>query len=368
MPDLPNHAMKVVIIGGYGVFGALTSRLLARDGHQLWLAGRRPSKGRALARELGAKTLAVDIHSSPEVIFDVAPDVVIDAAGPFQHYGLDPYLVPRLCVQHGCHYLDLSDSSEFTMGIAGLNAQAEAANVFVLSGASSVPGLSSIIVEDLIDGLDKIDLIDIAILPGNRAPRGMSVIKSIVSGVGRPSKVLRDDIWQTVRGWTDRKVYTLAPGLRRAGYFVDVPDIHLLPNRIAVSTVMFRAGLELGVMNASLSVLAWLRRRWRLSLPETAYSALYWLSKALCPFGTDRGGMQVRVTGRKNGQRITRTWTLIAEDGDGPFVPGITCRAILRGAVEPRPGARPCLAEIPRRVVEDAMSDLAIAIRLDETV
>ncbi|MEL7132296.1 MAG: saccharopine dehydrogenase NADP-binding domain-containing protein, partial [Pseudomonadota bacterium] len=103
--------MKVVIVGGYGVFGSLTARLLVRDGHQLWLAGRRPEKARALARELGAQTIAFDITTAQETLFAIKPDVVIDAAGPFQHYGNDPYRLPRLCIAHGCHYLDLSDST-----------------------------------------------------------------------------------------------------------------------------------------------------------------------------------------------------------------------------------------------------------------
>ncbi|WP_170416515.1 saccharopine dehydrogenase family protein [Ruegeria atlantica] len=352
--------MKVVIIGGYGVFGSLTAQLLARDGHQLWLAGRHPEKGRTAAQELGARTLKLDIHNAPEALFDVKPDVVIDAAGPFQHYGDDPYRVPRLCIAHGCNYLDLSDSATFTKGINGLNTEATAAGVFALSGASSVPGLSSSIVDDLIEDLEEVDLIDIAILPGNRAPRGISVIKSILSGVGRPYQVWRESTWQTAIGWTDRKAYELEPDMMRIGYSVNVPDIALLPGRTGANSVMFRAGLELPVMNWALDFLARARQYWRFELPETAYSALYLLSKALYPFGSDRGGMQVRVSGDLNGQRVTRKWTLIAERGCGPFVPGVMCRAILREHKNINAGARPCLAELPRTLIENAMADLEI--------
>lgn len=358
--------MKVVIIGGYGVFGSLTARLLARDGHQLWLAGRRPEKGRALAQELGARTLKLDIRKAPDALFEAKPDVIIDAAGPFQNYGDDPYNVPKLCIAHGCHYLDLSDSATFTKGIAALNAEAKAAGVFTLSGASSVPGLSSSIVEDLIEGLEEIDLIDIAILPGNRAPRGMSVIKSIVSGVGRPYQVWRDNAWQTAIGWTDRKLYQLEPGSTRAGYCVDVPDIALLPEKTGARCVMFRAGLELSLMNWALHLLAGTRQFGRFELPDIAYSALYLLSKALYPFGSDRGGMQVNISGRLSGHSVTRRWKLIAEKGHGPFVPGIMCRAILREHNNLNAGARPCLAELPRSSVESAMADLEIHTEIAE--
>ncbi|MEM7089458.1 MAG: saccharopine dehydrogenase NADP-binding domain-containing protein [Pseudomonadota bacterium] len=356
--------MKIVIIGGYGVFGSLTARLLARDGHQLWLAGRHPEKARALAQTLGAGTLKVDIRNEPKALFEVGPDAVIDAAGPFQDYGDDPYKVPKLCIDHGCHYLDLSDSAAFTKGIVTLDNRAIGAGVFVLSGASSVPGLSSCIVEDLVDRLDQIDLIDIAILPGNRAPRGMSVIKSIVSGVGRPFEVWRNGAWQTTIGWTDRKMYQLRPDLRRAGYCVDVPDITLLPERTGANSVVFRAGLELRLMNWALQLLAKLRQYRRFDLPRMAYSGLHLLAKALHPFGSDRGGMEVSVSGKLGGGNVIRKWTLVAENGHGPFVPGIMCRAILREHKTIKAGARPCLAELSRPLVEGAMSDLEIQTEL----
>lgn len=357
--------MKVVIVGGYGAFGSLLARLLARDGHQLWLAGRNPAKGRALAAELGAETLAIDLAKDAADLFRVDPDVVIDAAGPFQRYGDDPYSIARMCIAKGCHYLDLSDSAEFTKGITTLDQEAKAKGVFVLSGASSVPGLSSIVVDDLTRDLDELDEIDIAILPGNRAPRGMSVIKSVVSGVGRPVRVFQNGEWADVPGWTDRNTYQLDEKMTRAGYLVDVPDIALLPERTGANSVMFRAGFELPVMNWSLSILAILRRWWRLELPELAYKSLHVLSKALLPFGSDRGGMQVKVTGQRGREEIARQWTLIAEDGHGPFVPGIVCRAILRNLNDIPSGARPCLAELSRSTVEDALSDLSITINIE---
>ncbi|MBY8976851.1 hypothetical protein KHP62_13590 [Rhodobacteraceae bacterium NNCM2] len=247
-----------------------------------------------------------------------------------------------------------------TRGISDLNADATAAQVFALSGASSVPGLSSISVADLARDMEMIDEIDIAILPGNRAPRGLSVIRSIVSGVGRPYHVLREGIWREIHGWTDRREYTLAPGLNRVGYSVDVPDISLLPGMTGAQTVNFRAGLELPIMNWSLVLLARLRQRWLFELPEWAYDAVHLLSKVLYPLGTDRGGMLVSVRGRSDNQNVCRTWTLVADNGDGPFVPGTLCRAILRNPEAICAGARSCLAELPRTDVEAAMCDLQI--------
>ena len=43
--------MKIVILGGYGVFGGRLAKLLMRDGHSVWIAGRSFLKaGRFTAR------------------------------------------------------------------------------------------------------------------------------------------------------------------------------------------------------------------------------------------------------------------------------------------------------------------------------
>lgn len=359
--------MKVVVLGGYGVFGSLLAKLLARDGHLLWLAGRNPSKAKALAQEIGAEVLQVDARNSPEGLFAAKPDVIIDAAGPFQFYGDDPYKIARLCVENGVHYLDLSDASDFAKGIEQLDTAAESAGVFVLSGASSVPGLSSCVVSSLSKDFEQIELIDIAILPGNRAPRGRSVIESITSGVGRTYRVWRGNKWRDIRGWTDGRSYTLDEGLTRRGYFVDVPDISLLPTRTSARSVVFRAGLELWIMNWALRGLAALRKWFSLPLPSFAISILQLASKALYPLGTDRGGMQVKIVGSINGEPYARKWSLIAKQGDGPFIPGIMCRALLREPENIATGARVCLGELPLERIESAMDDLQVHTKREQT-
>lgn len=97
-----------------------------------------------------------------------------------------------------------------------------------------------------------------------------------------------------------------------------------------------------------------------MSFPGWALVALRWLSNALRGFGTDRGGMQVRVAGQAADGPVEKIWTLIAEAGQGPFVPGVTARALLRRAGRIAHGARPCLAEVSLEEIERAMSDLAI--------
>ena len=54
----------------------------------------------------------------------------------------------------------------------------------MLSGVSSVPGISSTVVAELSRGLNDIAVIDTAILPGNKALRGTSLMAAIVGQLG----------------------------------------------------------------------------------------------------------------------------------------------------------------------------------------
>lgn len=355
--------MRVAVLGATGVFGERLCRLLARDGHDLILAARRPAPLQHLAAELGAIALPLDRRADLSALFALSPDVVVDAAGPFQSYSDDPYRLPRACLAEGAHYLDLCDDPAFCAGITILDAAARRAGRFALSGVSSVPALSSAAVADLARGLDVIDRIDSAILPGNRAPRGRAVIASILGQVGRPLQLWRGGAWEAARGWSMPRLYGLPGGLARRGWLVGVPDITLFPAHFGARSVLFRAGLELGVMNHALAALSCLRSLLPIAAPP---GLMHRLATLLRPFGSDRGGMVVEVTGRAAGQGAIRRWRLLAEAGEGPFIPAVPVRALLREAAAIRPGARPALAERPLTAFADAMSDLAVTIDRQE--
>lgn len=358
--------MRVVLIGGYGVFGSLLSQLLTRDGHEVWIAGRNLAKAQTQAAAIGGHALEVDLFKAPDAVFAVSPDVVVDAVGPYQLYGDDPYRLARLCIEHGTHYLDLSDSAAFTASIGALDEEAKVKAVRVLSGASSVPGLSSVVVSALAADLDEIIAIESAILPGNKAPRGRSVIASIIGSVGAPMRLWLGGNWAIKRGWSGGRRFALDATLHRKGYLISVPDIELFPKHFGARSVRFYAGMELPVMNWFLSALNQLRKIWPFEMPGVAIDALQWAANLLRPFGTDRGGMLVRVIGRRQDEVVRKEWRLIAEAGQGPYVPGIMVRALLRDLDGVAPGARACLSEVPLGGVEKAMSDLAITTHVDE--
>ncbi|WP_178130691.1 SDR family oxidoreductase [Reyranella sp. CPCC 100927] len=353
-------SFRVVVIGGTGAFGARVCRLLAHDpGIAVVIAARSKQPAVALAAELCrqhdrhdivAATLDVEATDWADNLARLGADAVIHTAGPFQE---SDYRVAEACIRLGIHYVDLADARAFVCGVGVLDAAARQAGVLVASGASSVPALSDAAIDHLTEGLSRVDTIDIAITPGNRAPRGRATIAAILSYVGHPVRLWRGGTWTDGIGWQDlhRRVLALPDGAglgKRWFSLCDVPDLALLPARYDVrERVAFHAGLELSILHVGLWLLSWLVRwRWIASLvPFTGI--LRWLADRVRGVGSDRGGMLVDVAGRGAGGRaITRRWRLMAEAGDGPWIPALASVALVRklsrGALEAR-GAVPCI-------------------------
>ncbi|MGL4320119.1 MAG: hypothetical protein ACRCS3_04585, partial [Paracoccaceae bacterium] len=254
---------RVLVLGGYGVFGARLSAGLVADGWDVIVAGRSGAAAQAHCAVHGGRPMVLD-HGAAEFAASVgaiAPFAVVDAAGPFQAYGGGH--VVQAALDAGAHYLDLSDDAGFTAGIAGFDHAARARGLVVISGASTVPALSSAIAADLVAGLDDVHLIESTILPGNRAPRGLSVIRAILAQVGRPLALWREGVVEVPAWGRAQRVSLILPDRSlppRPASVIGAPDLALFPAHFKARNVVFRAGLELGIMHHGLTALAWLVR------------------------------------------------------------------------------------------------------------
>jgi len=328
--------MRAVVIGASGNFGARICRALKQDpGIEVIATGRS-----------AAARLDIQSPGFEQDLRALNPGLVIHCAGPFQ--GQD-YRVARAALAAGAHYLDLADGREFVAQFRERNdAAAKAADRIALSGASTLPALSTAVIDSLRPRFAQLEGIRIEIAPGQRAPRGAATIAGVLSYAGKPFKVLRGGAWTDAWGWQElRRVRIEGIGARWAAV-CDVPDLELLPARYpGVRTVEFRAALELGIQHLALWSAAGLRRA-GLPLPMERWAApLDKVASWLDIFGTERGGMLVSVTGTDpQGGRKRLEWHLVAEDGHGPEIPCMAAillaRKVARNELAER-GAHPCM-------------------------
>ncbi|MGF1626747.1 MAG: DUF4166 domain-containing protein [Alphaproteobacteria bacterium] len=368
---------RVLVLGGYGVFGRRACDLLLRRNVVVVVAGRSLEKAEALCADLRAafpnarlEPAAADVDATtlPHWLRALEVQVVIHAAGPFQ---AQDYRVAEACIAAGCHYVDLADGADFVAGIGALDAAARAAGVTLVSGASTVPALTSAILADMAQRHGRpLRTVAVWLSPGNRTPRGIAVVRAILGYAGRPIAGFEAGRPRQRTGWGGLHRFAIGASLpdalgRRWFSDVEMPDALLLPRLFpTLRTARFRAGLELPLLHLGLWVLA-LPVRWGLvrSLEPIA-RPLWWIAERLIGFGSDRGGMTVRATLGDPPEAIETEWTIVAEAGSGPTIPAVPAVVMalrLLQRIEP-PGARPCLAMLPLPDFEAAIAHLPITI------
>jgi hypothetical protein len=366
--------MRVLILGGYGTFGARLARLLARDGRMdLLIAGRSRVRAQALCDRLdGAAERQPYVFDRKkgmaERLATARPDVLVDAAGPFQHYGKDPYRLVRACIETGVNYLDLADAAAFVEGVGELDGAAKAKGVFVLSGLSTFPALSAAVVASLTKDMETIEAVRAGVAPSPRAGVGPNVVRAIASYAGKPLTVIRDGQEATRPALIDSLRRTIAvPGglpLENTLFtLAETPDLRLA-RRLwpGVREVWTGAGPKPELLHRMLSGLARLVR-WRL-LPSLSFLSgpLHWGSRTFV-WGEHRGGMFVEVEGKADARPVKRAWHLVAEGDDGPFIPSIGAAAVIRRLAEghgPAPGARSAAGEVTLADYEAVFESLHI--------
>ena len=360
--------MRLVVIGGQGNFGARICRRLAQEEGFTIVATSRHAAKTASAPNVALAILDIDHRGFAEQLKALAPDLVIHCAGPFQ---TQDYRVALASVACGAHYIDLADGREFVVGlVAAVQSAAEAAGRLAVTGASTLPALSSAVIDSMRES-GGMASIEIFIAPGQQAPRGVATMAAVLGYAGQGFPWWQDGAWRIAHGWQEVKRETFSFG-RRLAAACDVPDLALLPERYpGVQTVTFRAALEVSVQHWALWLLAAVRR---LGLPipiERWAGALNRLGDWFDRFGSGTGGMKVRVTGEDMaGRRRAREWELIAKDNCGPEIPCMAAVILalkLRRGTELGAGAKVCMGLISLSEFEGEFARWNISTRVSKT-
>lgn len=366
---------RILVIGGYGNFGQFISRRLAQEADvQVQIAGRDLAKAKTLATQLNTTlptpnpVLAVqlDIHSNLEsVLLREQPFAVIHTSGPFQSQGYD---VALACVRHGCHYIDLADARDFVCSINTLDSIAKAGNVLVCSGASSVPTLTSAIIDHYLGDFTELHRAEYAISTAQKTSRGLATTAAVLSYAGKPFSTLIDGRMQPVHGWLDLRLRDFFGLGKRLLGNCDIPDLDLFPQRYpSLRNVRFQAGLELKLVHGVLFSLSWLVRLGLLRSLQPLAPAMLNISRLLDPFGSEESGFYMLLEGadsNRNQKQIR--FDLLAHQGDGMYIPCVPsilmALKLARGNITAT-GAFPCMGFISLEEYLELLGEFAVEWR-----
>jgi hypothetical protein len=364
--------IRILILGGYGTFGGRLAELLSDETRlTLIIAGRSLSKAEAFRARRAWRSevdcAAFDREGELEnQLQALRPDIIVDASGPFQEYD-NPYRLVRAAIAHGIHYLDLADATDFVAGIARLDDQAKDRGVFVLSGVSSFPVLTAAVVRHLSHDMARIESITGGVAPSPYAGVGLNVIRAISSYAGKPVELPSGRAFAFV----DTRWFTIAPPgavpLRPLRFsLVNVPDLKVLPELWPTLRIVWMGVAPVPAsLHRALNTLAWLVR-WRVLPSLLPFASLMHAAINILRWGEHRGGMFVEVKGvASDGAARGRSWHLVAEGDDGPFIPSMAAAAIIARCLDgqlPPAGARSAVHDLDLADYERFFAARAIRI------
>lgn len=342
---------SVLILGGYGNFGSRIAKALVKDNIPIIIAGRDQEKALALQNQLKKTYPENQINIA---VFDanqeldnelniLKPFVVINTIGPFQ---IADYSIAQICISKHIHYIDLADARDFVTGISTLNSDAKKNNILVVSGASTVPGLSSAVLDHYKGDFVKLDSLIYGINPGQKSPRGLATTESILTYLGKPLKPWGNQ-QQKKYGWQDiyRQEY---PELgKRWMANCDIPDLDLFPKLYGMKHIQFSAGMESSALHLGMWLVSYLvRMGFPLNLTKHAKFLLAF-SHLFDVFGTANGGMHMLMKGiDHHGKPLEIKWFIIAKKSDGPQIPCVPAillsKKLINNTLLVR-GAMPCV-------------------------
>jgi hypothetical protein len=359
---------RILVLGGYGFFGSRICAALARNPRiQLLIAGRNADRATALAYQLGlraenARALDATSPQFSQTLRKLGVTTIIHTAGPFQDQS---YGVAHAAIQAGANYLDLADGREFVGGIGKLDAAAKQANVAVVSGASSLPALTSAVIDRYLPEFSRLDTVRSGITSGALVP-GIATIRAVLGYCGQPFRVLEKGEWIMEYGWLDTVEHDFPKpvGPRPLGR-CDVPDLDLLPKRHpGLRSVSFHAGYA---SRTAHGVTEWIAKRVRDGKLRSALplaGAMYRIARWLQPIASDRGAMFVTLEGADpDGDPLALTWNLVARENDGPNIPCAAAIALsgkLAAGQAPAAGAYPCMGLLTVEELLEPLKGLSI--------
>jgi saccharopine dehydrogenase (NAD+, L-lysine-forming) len=243
--------MRVAVLGGYGAMGTVVSYVLAKyTGAEVIIVGRNLKKAGETADRLNTK-LGIDRVSARhadankhESLVNVmmTADIAVNCIGPFYRYAAK---VCKAAIDARVDLIDICDDFAATKELLTLDEKAKEADITVITGLGSSPGLSNILVKCSADKLDSVNDIKIAWVDTLTDTSGPAVYKHSLVNFAGPTHQYLDGKIVEVPGFSGKEVFEFPPpiGKTEVVYF-DHPEPLTLPLYIeGVKNVTVKGGL-----------------------------------------------------------------------------------------------------------------------------
>jgi saccharopine dehydrogenase (NAD+, L-lysine-forming) len=377
----------ILVLGGGGLVGQETVRLLARRGRvgPLIVADRNLDAARRVASEVGGEAIEIDVADADATRALVRrARVVLNATAPFTRHGVP---VLRAAIEAGAHYADVNDelaSIREIFAAEDLQDMARRAGISAIVCLGTSPGLTNIVAAHAVRQLEQVSSIHMALCTGpwNRSEAVWAHRLRVNS---EPATIFRDGAWLDVPAMSEEEVVTFPwPPHEAVVRIVAHPEPLTLARSVpGVREVVTKVGYP-AFMNRLIHDLVsyGLSSEEPLSVGQARVTPAEVIASYLASEAADRvfgfsalqpySVRQIRVTGTLGGRAVTLTYQLafrggpletalpLAVAGELLAAGRVTARGILAPeSVDPAP----FLAElralgVKMRVVRDELGDI----------
>ncbi len=207
--------MRVIVLGGLGLFGRAAAKQLRAVGIPSRTASRGPRAD-----------LRIDANDAASIRGALSPgDLVIDAAGPF--HARTTALV-ETAIETGFDVIDLNDDLGYAEKILSLKPRIDAAGIRVLSSASSVSAISAAVVQ--YSGINAPVRLTSFLAPASRHTANAGTALSLLRSLGQPVRIFHDGRLQSAVGWSESRRFSMpAPLGTLCGRLFESADALYLP-------------------------------------------------------------------------------------------------------------------------------------------
>lgn len=332
-------SFSVLVIGGTGVFGRyIVQDLMASPlDFEITVAARRKSAfdltfpSRSPGLKFSPCDLAVPGTWQPLV---TAHDAVILAAGPFQGIPAD---LARFAAASGKHYLDLCDDPGYAERLRGMKAEFANARGILLTGLSSLPGISLPLAALAARNLDTVREARVGLFIGNRNRKGRGAVFSALQNLTGTVDIIEGGKLGRVPGWSRRVNYAYPEPIGTVpSYAFASPDPALFAEKFPLETLSVSVGFEWAAARATFRAFKFVADAGGYGLVKRAVKFFFPLFELAHGFGTERGCVSVTLVGTRDGRGHSVCASLYA-DRKGQRMASlpavIACEAIAKGEV-----------------------------------
>lgn len=252
--------MKVLLLGGTGLFGKRTATLLARESliTEIGIASRNLVTAQLVSEEIGDKAHAVcvDIRDLPRLsTIAVGYDIIVNTAGPTSEVQVPAI---QAAIEAGVHYCDLAAIGRYAESALKLDSQARTRGVTVVIATGWV-AMNSLMAVHTSHQLDETEQISVCWLfdhsPGDYFSPDQSLARARAMGRVETSWDLIETAGEPILTYRTGSYVRLDPlenpvevihpsGSKITGYLIDSPSIFTLPYYLpGVQTVTCLLGM-----------------------------------------------------------------------------------------------------------------------------